>query len=575
MILGWIDKNILLWLFLLPVLFVFLYWRFKARIRILKEFRLKSLPLNLLTIIPLFIAFLLTLALARPHSGFEEFKVPAVGRDVMVVMDISRSMSAADIKPSRFTRAVRKLSDLVSYIQNKQAGDRIGITLFAGESYLFCPLTSDYNVVQQFVQSIKPGLISSTGSAISEAISGALKSLKEVEAIVPTILLFSDGEEDRIQLERIVNEANESSVPIHTFGFGTSAGIPLLQRPGKYLKDSQGNMVVSRLNEESLSEISNRTGGTYQKAAINDSDIIGIFSDSEVLMQKGFKEGEETVRIYKELGPIFVFITLIFILCVFLFRMPRAVLPCLLLFVPGLSHADGKRSLHDAYRAYKSENYEAAAPTFEFYHSQDGSDVDISQALGSSFYKLEKFKEAHSIFSKQIEASKTGRDKFNGLYNRGNSSFKLEDYSAAIKDYEQALSIKPDDIRAKENLELAKKKLEEQQKQPPPSPQPDNQQQQQQDQDKENQDKSKQGQDKGSEEKEDDKEESEEQQEDEGAQSQEEQSSQDSEPQQQLEHDPKALKEQEAQAWLESLPDSPLLLRKKIGKPKTNNNQTW
>jgi Ca-activated chloride channel homolog len=572
-------------------------------------------------LISTFITFLIVV-LARPYWGFEDVKVPGSNRDFALIVDVSRSMLAKDVPPSRMQFTRHKVQDFIEQIREHSPGDRIGIILFAGESYLFCPLTADYAVAKVFADAISPDLITAPGSALADAVQTALTSFKETEATYPRLVLISDGEDNQLNTDAVIGNLKNASIPLYVVGVGTPEGAPIDEGRGIYLKDKQGNIVVSKLNEESLRALAENTGGRYFRARIDSGDVKEIFDSTSVPLSSNSRQ-LHTIRVYHELGPVLLWIPLVGIVLLLLMRKPELLfsLGGLCLLLGRDAAADSSAVARDAYVAYLSGDYETALQGFKSAYEGGEKSARTLQALGSSYYKTGKFAEASKYFSELLSEAKSGREKFEAHYDLGNSKLMEKKYDDAIHNYEDALKLKPHDKPTEYNLELAKKlKQEEEQKkneekkkdEKKPEDKKD-QDQKKQDQKQEEKPEERKDQEKDSQKNDDEKQNSEEQQKKdenkEKEQSKEETPSpspaptdSDSEKQNEEGASPspspsptlsdggsaegaqtaeptpgeeQALKAEEAKEWLESLPDAPVLLRRKVGKRRSDIEQTW
>jgi Ca-activated chloride channel family protein len=215
-----------------------------------------------------FLALLaLIVALARPLWGTEVQVVAQRGVQVMVVLDVSASMLAEDVKPNRLERAKLAIEEVMAQL----VGHELGLVLFSGAAFVQFPLTSDTNTTRSFLRAAGPDSISRPGTALDEAIDVAVKGFPENSAAERVILLLTDGEgHHEGDVLAAARAAAEAGVTIHAIGFGSSAGepIPIRDEDGDligYKKDAQGETVLSRLDEATLQAIVDRTGGTYQR----------------------------------------------------------------------------------------------------------------------------------------------------------------------------------------------------------------------------------------------------------------------------------------------------------------------
>ena len=195
--------------------------------------------------------------------------------DIIVAVDVSQSMLAADIKPSRLERARHEVSDLLNLLD----GDRIGLVAFAGTSFLQCPLTLDYQSAGIFLDALEPDLIPIQGTSISHALRTAIEAFSRVEKKSKAIILITDGEDHGGNLEEVSRLALEEGVKIFVIGIGQETGAPIPSaEPGRgFKKDSSGELVLSKFNEPLLQKIAVQSGGTYVRSVIGDMDLQKIY----------------------------------------------------------------------------------------------------------------------------------------------------------------------------------------------------------------------------------------------------------------------------------------------------------
>jgi len=205
-------------------------------------------------------------ALARPQWGFEWQQVKRKGLDILLVIDTSKSMLTEDVKPNRLERTKLAVKDLLQ----KLKGDRVGLIAFSGSAFLVCPLTADYSGFLLSLNNLGVDTIPRGGTDLGAAIEEALKGYQDVPSQYKAIVLLTDGEnweDDPLHWAKV---AAEKKIRIYTIGIGTKEGdlirVPNDKGEAVFLKDSEGNYVKSRLNEQLLKEIAATTGGAYVRA---------------------------------------------------------------------------------------------------------------------------------------------------------------------------------------------------------------------------------------------------------------------------------------------------------------------
>ncbi len=265
--------------FLLGLLFLYAHWQKKAKKTLADPDLLpKIMPnaspfLSTLKITLKVLAFIfLVLALMEPKWGTREEEVTMRGVNLMVLVDVSNSMLAQDILPSRLEREKRKFKDLI----NMLAGDRVGLIAFAGRSFLLSPLTVDYGTLGLFTDELAPETIPIQGTDLAGAIQLALKALPEDDS-PKALLVFSDGEDHSERMEKMLKTLKEKNIKLFIMGIGTPQGAPIPQEGGGFKSTSEGQMVVSKLEEGFLKNLALETGGAYVRTVTNDDDLKELY----------------------------------------------------------------------------------------------------------------------------------------------------------------------------------------------------------------------------------------------------------------------------------------------------------
>jgi Ca-activated chloride channel family protein len=279
---------------LLVLLFVWLLvWR-RNKLKKLGEERLIGRQIagfipgrNVLKFILLAVAFTaIVIGWANLQKGDRLEKVQRKGVDVVVALDLSKSMLATDIQPDRLTRS----KQLVMRIMDKMQNDRVALVVFAGRAYLQVPLTIDYSAMKMMLQNAKPQLIPTQGTVIGEAIGLAMESFSRRERKYKALVIISDGEGHDDNAEEMAREAAAEGVVIHTIGIGSPQGATLYDPDTKSVKlDENGQPVVSKLNEEELKNIAAAGKGTYTLLRNTDDAADKVISAIEGMEQRTVK----------------------------------------------------------------------------------------------------------------------------------------------------------------------------------------------------------------------------------------------------------------------------------------------
>lgn len=263
--------NFLYLLILLPLLAVFYVYsniRYKQRLRKYGDpDLLKTLMPEVSYYRPMLKFWLMWLALglaivmlARPQFGTKLEKVKRSGIETIIALDISNSMLSEDVQPSR----LQKSKALVSRLVNGFKDDKVGLIIFAGEAFTQLPITSDYISAKMFLESISPSLISSQGTNVGEAIRLAMKSFTPQEQVGRAIIVITDGENHEGGAVEAAQEAASKGMKVYVLGVGSPEGAPIpIEGTNDYRKDNEGNVIVTRLNEQMCREIAQAGKGAY------------------------------------------------------------------------------------------------------------------------------------------------------------------------------------------------------------------------------------------------------------------------------------------------------------------------
>jgi Ca-activated chloride channel family protein len=325
-----LDEKIWFWtLLVIPVIIVLFIglqvWRRAAQKKFADRNLLKRLSPNqslfksVLKVVVLCGAFAcLSLALVNPKIGTKLETVRSQGVDIVFAVDVSKSMLAEDIAPNR----LEKSKQLVTQIINSLTSDRVGIIAYAGKAFPQLPITTDYASAKMFLQNMNTDMLSSQGTAISEAIELAKTYYDDEGQTNRVLIIISDGEDHDGEAVDIAEEANEQGIRILTVGVGNAKGGPIpIKRNGvilNYKKDNNGETVITRLDETTLKEIAKETNGVY----INGSNTTEVVEGIKAVLDKMDKKEFESKQIsdFKDqfqwflgIGILLLFIDLFFL----------------------------------------------------------------------------------------------------------------------------------------------------------------------------------------------------------------------------------------------------------------------
>ena len=262
--------------------------------------------------------FLMIIALLGPSFGDNKKEVNIVGKDIMILVDLSESMNADDIKPTRLEKVKFEMKKIIGQFSS----DRIGIIMFSSEAYVQCPLTYDKNALNLFIETLNTSLVPNSGTDFGPALELSLSKLedetsnnKEINSKV--IILISDGEDFGEDTESSLEQIKSSSIKLFSVGIGSTKGSKILLRNGKFKKDNEGNDVITKLNSNSLKETASYTGGKYFEISneMNQTDNL----ISEIVNIKGDYIESKTVDVTENKYFYFLFSALILMLIDFTF----------------------------------------------------------------------------------------------------------------------------------------------------------------------------------------------------------------------------------------------------------------
>lgn len=400
------------------------------------------------------VGFFMIIALAEPVIEEGSVEVSTKGSDIMVALDISDSMLAADIYPNRLEAAKQKVLSLLGDVQN----ERIGIVAFAKNSYLVSPLSSDKGVVSFLLQHLDT-------SSVTEKGTDFLSVLEIVGKMQDTqgkkyLLILSDGG-DRDDFSQEIESAKKHDITVFILAVATKKGSPVKLQDGSFIKE-KGEIIVSRLNEQII-PLATKTGGVYIEARNSAEDIKTMLGEIRAMSDKK----ERSSKKVQKNRPLFYYplsaALLLLLVAMSSLHVKRGmhvgVFLLLAIFTPkteaGLLDF---AKLKEAKGAYESGEFEKSAKLYGEY-AIDSQSAEAYFNAGNAFYKQQKYKEAIESYSKAIFEDKNAKAKT--LSNLGNAYVKDGSLQKAKEAYEESLKLK-DDKQTRENLDEVQKFLEKQ-----------------------------------------------------------------------------------------------------------------
>lgn len=408
----------------------------------------------------------LLMAAAGPEYGHTWQEYEAKGIEIILAVDCSRSMLAPDIQPTRLDRAKREIVDLLSMFE----GDKVGIVAFSGTAFLQCPLTLDYSGFTLFLNALSPDYLPLGGTDFESAITTATESFDKNSGSEKAIILITDGEATSGDAMKAAKAAKEKGIKIFCIGVGGETAAPVPEEGGGFKKDGSGNLVLSRIDEATLKNISAETGGAYVRSVAGDMDLDIIYK-KEIrggMEQSVMKSGKRKILENRFQWPLFIAVLLWFSEII----VPSAGRVSLIAFIVMGSfmirteaHADTVYSLmKSAEKAYEKNDFERAVSDLTAAQVKEPRSSDIFYNLGNTYYKMGQYDAALKSYSGALDNSDE-KNKARILFNLGNTKYRMGDYKGAIEEYEKTLKFDPDDSKAKDNIEFAKKMMQEQKEQ--------------------------------------------------------------------------------------------------------------
>ena len=441
---------------------------------------------------------LLIIASARPQFGQSERTEKRQGIEAIVALDISNSMLAEDVAPNRLDRAKQMLSKLMDNMVN----DKVGLVVFAGDAFVQLPITCDYVSAKMFLNTIKPDLIKTQGTAIGQALSTSIRCFGEQSEASRAIILITDGENHEDDAVAVAKRAKEAGIQVLVVGIGKPEGSPI-PMPGtnNFRKDREGNVVVSKLNEEMCREIAQAGGGIYVRCDNSNTATKAIQKELDKLATQ-----EIETQVYTDYNEQFqgfaMLALLLLVIDFFIFNRKNKMITRLdifgshldisgsrytgiavLLFVSLSTFAQQESSdVRRGNKDYRKQNYTAAEVNYRRGLEKNKNGYEAHYNLGDALFKQDKYADAQAEFetaAKMLDKDKDKARYAKVMHNFGNCAFAQQQYGQAVGAYQESLRANPKDNDTRYNLVKAMQLLQQQQQQQQNQDQKQDQQQQQ------------------------------------------------------------------------------------------------
>ena len=444
---------------------------------------------------------LLVVMLARPQMGTKISQEKRTGIETIIALDISNSMRAEDIIPSRLDRSKMMIENLVDHFTN----DKIGLIVFAGDAFVQLPITSDFVSAKMFLSSIDPSMMATQGTDIAAAINMAVNSFTQEEGIGKAIIVITDGEDHEGGAMEAAEAARKKGMSVYVLGVGSTQGAPIpIPGTGDYMKDNTGNTVMSALNEEMCRQVAQAGGGVYIHVENNSAAQQQLDNELDKLSKK-----ETSTTVYSDFDEqfqafgILALLLLILEICIFDRRNPllrnlslfkRKVAAVLLLLVAmSVSAQTDRQYIRQGNKQFNAGDYPNAEVSYRKAVEKNPKNPQAAYNLGNALLAQKKDSAAIEQFQNASKLETNPLRKYQSFHNIGVICQSHKMYGEAIEAYKNALRLNPADDETRYNLILCKheKQKQDQNKQNQDQNKQDQKQEDKKDQQKEDQNKDK------------------------------------------------------------------------------------
>ncbi len=417
---------------------------------------------------------LLIVMIARPQFGTKINKEKRTGIETIIALDISNSMLAEDVAPSRLDRSKMMVENLVDNFGN----DKIGLIVFAGDAFIQLPITSDYVSAKMFLSSINPSMIATQGTDIAKAISMASSSFTQQEGVGKAIIVITDGESHEGGVEEAAQEAKEKGRRVYVLGVGSADGAPIPTENGDYMKDNTGQTVMTGLNEAMCRQIAQAGGGAYIHVENNSRAQDQLDEELDKLAKK---EIESTIysdydEQFQAIG-ILVLLLLVIEICILdiknpllknisLFKRKKTLSVLLMLIIASAAQAQSDRLLiRQGNKQFRAGNYAEAEVSYRKAVEKNPRNAQAQYNLGNALLGQRKDSAAAVQFESAAKLETNPIRKAQAYHNIGVLLQGQKQYGPAIEAYKESLRNNPADDETRYNLAVCKKQQKDQQNQ--------------------------------------------------------------------------------------------------------------
>ncbi|MCD4787941.1 MAG: VWA domain-containing protein, partial [Desulfobacterales bacterium] len=395
--------------------------------------------------------FFIILACAGPRWGFHLQEVQRKGVDIVFLLDVSASMQAEDVKPDRLERAKREITDFLKIA----AGDRIGLVLFAGDAFVQCPLTLDYDAIAMFLGSVGVDTLPVQGTDMGQGIKTALNAFDFKSAIDKVIVMITDGEDNEGRGLQQTDKAMDKGVKIFVYGIGEPSGAPIPDETGGFKKDKIGNLILSKLNEKDLRSIAEAADGRYVRSVTGDLDLDRLYFEGIKIKTEAKELESGKIKIFEERFYIFIWIAFVFLIMESLIGLkPGRARIFSIMAALIICHGNSVWANENPEELYQQGHYQKAEQAFIKKDMDHPKDVRNRYNRGCASFQNANYEGASAAFRSALKRTDDKQITFSSAYNLGNSLFKQGDFQGAAQAFKQSIKINPGDEDSKYNYGL-------------------------------------------------------------------------------------------------------------------------